>query len=590
MDADAPQGSQWVINQTFVFDENGSPIRDTTIWMPLETAVPTSSLGAYMIRPHVNFERTSAEGLKLPLPKPVSHEIYRMNDEQTNLNIEDWDKLATLEAEATTYTDAGWADLEQMGYYYAVRTEYANNKWSRPILTNILGKNTEFSYTVNVTNNAGNDVEGAVVTLTEEEGGKNHSYSQVAETGTVNFPMAWLGIYNLSVTQPGFEPYYEEGVLIEEHGTESDANLTEIVVDPFNLKVDMVGANDANLTWNNASDDFVDDIESYADFIMADIGEYVLHDVDTQPTYPLTMSSGELYGFPNNGGRKSYMVFNPRTTKPALDADSTVSSAHSGTKFLIVQAAQRQNNDWLILPKKWISKGSQLRLWASSLNEQYIERFKIAVSTTGTEPEDFTVISKGDYVSVPPVWTEFAFDMSVYMGQEVHVALVGVSEDAFMLMIDDIFLGVGDPDAENPNERPHTFNVYLNDEKVDAEYGDTERLFEDLEDGEYTAAVEAIYGSGITEKVTKVFTINEASIKVENTESFKVYPNPVTDVLNIQTSATIREITVMDLTGKVMMTLQGDRQTVDMQSLPIGNYVVRIQTENGITPIKIVKK
>jgi hypothetical protein len=75
-----------------------------------------------------------------------------------------------------------------------------------------------------------------------------------------------------------------------------------------------------------------------------------------------------------------------------------------------------------------------------------------------------------------------------------------------------------------------------------------------------------------------------------NTASLQVFPNPVTDILNIQTDEIIKQIVVLDLSGKIVLQVNGDNKTINLKSLPTGNYVVRIHTETAITPIKIVKK
>jgi hypothetical protein len=69
-----------------------------------------------------------------------------------------------------------------------------------------------------------------------------------------------------------------------------------------------------------------------------------------------------------------------------------------------------------------------------------------------------------------------------------------------------------------------------------------------------------------------------------------IYPNPVVDVLNIQTEEVIKQIVVLDLNGKVMMQLQGNYKTLNLQSVPTGNYILRIHTETTIVPVKIVKQ
>ncbi|MDR0437906.1 MAG: T9SS type A sorting domain-containing protein, partial [Bacteroidales bacterium] len=91
--------------------------------------------------------------------------------------------------------------------------------------------------------------------------------------------------------------------------------------------------------------------------------------------------------------------------------------------------------------------------------------------------------------------------------------------------------------------------------------------------------------------ISAIFEDDEVSIAITiGRELFAVYPNPTADVLHIQTEQVIKQIFVLDLTGKVMMTLQGDQKTINLQSLPIGHYIVRIHTDTTIVPVKIVKQ
>ena len=69
-----------------------------------------------------------------------------------------------------------------------------------------------------------------------------------------------------------------------------------------------------------------------------------------------------------------------------------------------------------------------------------------------------------------------------------------------------------------------------------------------------------------------------------------IYPNPVKDVLNIQTDEVITEIFVLDLNGKVVMHVRGHQTSLDLQSLVAGQYIIRIHTETAVVPVKVVKK
>ncbi|MDR2907047.1 MAG: T9SS type A sorting domain-containing protein [Bacteroidales bacterium] len=82
----------------------------------------------------------------------------------------------------------------------------------------------------------------------------------------------------------------------------------------------------------------------------------------------------------------------------------------------------------------------------------------------------------------------------------------------------------------------------------------------------------------------------ETSVSSNIADQFRVYPNPVADVLNIQTEQTIAEIAVLDQAGRVVKTQKGDLKTLDMQDLKKGQYIVRIHTAAGIATLKVVKQ
>ncbi|WP_445430402.1 T9SS type A sorting domain-containing protein [Chryseobacterium indoltheticum] len=68
-----------------------------------------------------------------------------------------------------------------------------------------------------------------------------------------------------------------------------------------------------------------------------------------------------------------------------------------------------------------------------------------------------------------------------------------------------------------------------------------------------------------------------------------ISPNPTTDVLNIKTDSKINSVSVIDLTGrKVNVRLNSNK--VDVASLPAGTYIINIETQDGITTAKFIKK
>jgi hypothetical protein len=77
--------------------------------------------------------------------------------------------------------------------------------------------------------------------------------------------------------------------------------------------------------------------------------------------------------------------------------------------------------------------------------------------------------------------------------------------------------------------------------------------------------------------------------EVFNSNKLRISPNPTTDVLNIKTDSKINSVSVVDLTGrKVNVRLDGDK--VDVRSLPAGTYLINVETKDGISTEKFIKK
>lgn len=73
-------------------------------------------------------------------------------------------------------------------------------------------------------------------------------------------------------------------------------------------------------------------------------------------------------------------------------------------------------------------------------------------------------------------------------------------------------------------------------------------------------------------------------------ENFKLYPNPVADILNLSISnATLEQVKVIDLNGKVVLELFDNLEKLQLQTLSSGIYLVQIRTSLGSVSKKIIK-
>ncbi len=76
-----------------------------------------------------------------------------------------------------------------------------------------------------------------------------------------------------------------------------------------------------------------------------------------------------------------------------------------------------------------------------------------------------------------------------------------------------------------------------------------------------------------------------------NANVFSVYPNPVKDVLNIESAAAVNSVVVYDVLGKVVLQAQPDAISpkVDMSNLSSGAYMVQVTIGNASKTVKVIK-
>ena len=74
-------------------------------------------------------------------------------------------------------------------------------------------------------------------------------------------------------------------------------------------------------------------------------------------------------------------------------------------------------------------------------------------------------------------------------------------------------------------------------------------------------------------------------------ESFKMYPNPVEDVLHFSIqNNTIEHIKLIDINGKIVLEASNDIEQLNVSKLPSGLYLLQIKTSLGSISKKIIKK
>ncbi|HET8804027.1 MAG TPA: T9SS type A sorting domain-containing protein [Aequorivita sp.] len=91
--------------------------------------------------------------------------------------------------------------------------------------------------------------------------------------------------------------------------------------------------------------------------------------------------------------------------------------------------------------------------------------------------------------------------------------------------------------------------------------------------------------------VDDVLFTDGASTQDFSADSFRVYPNPVKDILNISTKTAVDNVTVYDILGKTVLTSNPDviSPKIDMSGLASGAYLVQVTIGNASKTVKVLK-
>jgi len=156
-------------------------------------------------------------------------------------------------------------------------------------------------------------------------------------------------------------------------------------------------------------------------------------DCDTSLTW-----SWDNASFPHEGEALAWLCFTPSETTPPL----TNCSPYQGSKMLMAMSSLNPpNNDWLISPAIHLGQNPSLTFYARSAFAEFgLERLRVLISTTETNPASFSSLHAASYLSVPVAWTLYNYDLSAYQNQRIFLAWNCVSVDAFALFLDELKL------------------------------------------------------------------------------------------------------------------------------------------------------
>ncbi|MGN1240683.1 MAG: choice-of-anchor J domain-containing protein, partial [Paludibacteraceae bacterium] len=324
-------------------------------------------------------------------------------------------------------------------------------------LTTTLMAQTATTLTVHVIPSAGNSAAGVKVSLSNEEYGLVYPEKILTESSEAVFTnvLTTTNILTINGTDIGLERRID--TIDVSPNMYYEVLLGEQTRQPYALRANLVhnareGKSAVMLTWNKELPVLEDDFESYEAFSI-DFAPWTGIDGDHAPTAQIQGS------YPNAQLEQYATIFNPLTIEPSVWYEYPVLRPYSGAQYVafITTADGTPNDDYLISPRLNIGRDFVLRFMAKAA-DRYNERFRVGIAANLPEgqspaPSDFRWLTTGNYQTVDyREWQRIQYSLAEYAGQDVYICINYVSEQTFMLMIDDCYVGPSDNSGDPLND------------------------------------------------------------------------------------------------------------------------------------------
>ena len=454
--------------------------------------------------------------------------VYRLLEGDEN-DEDAWTELIDGTSDLE-YVDNGWNAVDSGIYLYGVKAIYTGGNYSDAAFSNPVYKNMTVEVNVEVTTNSGDDAQGAIVILTNQDGDPEHMYEMVAPAGGVAmFDAIWKGIYDLEVSLAGYTPYMEANIELLED-TDLEAELAELLIPPNGLEGQEVSmTDDVELMWNEPAT-FMGWTEDFEDGSIPE-------------GWSMETNSSAGWYVTQNGSSSFWDI--PSHTYYAVSNDD--------------EANDDGSMDYLITPEQDFSTVSEMTLtFQSFFTAAYSQTAHLEISTDGSNWENIMDIAEAD------AWTQVTVDLSDYTGagyNEVWIAFHSNDNGAWASgwAIDDVVMGDGGRDRELIG-----YNVYRDDDLLtDAPITATTYLDEDVPTGSHIWQVTAVYTTGESDPAEWEGNVDAPVNELPAvTELQGNYPNPFNPSTTVQFAT--REsghvtLEIYNVKGQKVKTLVDDR-------------------------------
>lgn len=97
-------------------------------------------------------------------------------------------------------------------------------------------------------------------------------------------------------------------------------------------------------------------------------------------------------------------------------------------------------------------------------------------------------------------------------------------------------------------------------------------------------------GNTFTTKLTIMISVETVDIDDETFQDMVIFPNPATNLINIQGTANIQQVELFNLEGQRVAAEYGDVRTLSLEGLASGMYIMKVTSDKGTTTYKVSKR
>jgi len=312
------------------------------------------------------------------------------------------------------------------------------------------------------------------------------------------------------------------------------------------------------------------------------------------------------------------IINNGHTTWSHIPASSPI-GVHSGYFCAGITTDYFHQDEWLIAHQVLVT--SDLTFWSlafqgSANPEHFYVKISMDDGIAWQTLFDLTALPPYPSTSGYNKWeTPYVIDLSGFTWETVDIAWQAVDETGSGLYhtwaIDDVVVGSKQlellpgsgkqPPLNGKSGRSLTgYDVYrqktddpgflkINPDPVT----DTGYLDHSLNAGSYLYYIQSIYDECLQTPTSDTVLVDVITGTAETgLRQIRIYPNPVTDILYIESPSPVCEILLFNVAGnRVFMTngLNRLRERIDLSGFPSGLYILQVNTKTGTDRVKIVR-